>query len=71
MKKLITAEVRKAAIERVSRLQLGTLGRLNINGETSDIVVSPSSSGIYYYLVIGFISNNILDCLIGFEYYKK
>ena len=67
----ITLEMRKAASEKVFRMPLGTYSRLKINGEISDMVVSPSSSGVYFYNVQGTITENILDQQIGFIYYSK
>ena len=67
----ITLEMRKAASEKVFRMPLGTYSRLKINGEISDMVVSPSSSGVYFYNVPGTITENILDQQIGFIYYSK
>ena len=67
----ITSEMRKAASEKVFRMPLGTYSRLKINGEISDMVVSPSSSGVYFYNVPGTITENILDQQIGFIYYSK
>ena len=67
----ITLEMRKAASEKVFRMPLGTYSRLRINGEISDMVVSPSSSGVYFYNVPGTITENILDQQIGFIYYSK
>ena len=67
----ITLEMRKAASEKVFRMPLGTYSRLKINGEISDMVVSSSSSGVYFYNVPGTITENILDQQIGFIYYSK
>ena len=67
----ITLEMRKAASEKVFRMPLGTYSRLKINGEISDMVISPSSSGVYFYNVPGTITENILDQQIDFIYYSK
>ena len=69
--KAVTLEMRKAASEKVFRMPLGTYSRLKLNGEISDIVVSPSSSGVYFYNVPGIIMANILKQQIGFIYYGK
>ena len=69
--KAVTLEMRKAASEKVFRMPLGTYSRLKLNGEISDIVVSPSSSGVYFYNVPGTITENILDQQIDFIYYSK
>ena len=69
--KAVTLEMRKAASEKVFRMPLGTYSRLKLNGEISDIVVSPSSSGVYFYNVPGIIMANILKQQIGFIYYSK
>lgn len=69
--KTITLEMRKAASEKVFGMPLGTYSRLKLNGEISDIVISPSSSGVYFYNVPGVISTDILKQQIGFIYYKN
>ena len=67
----ITLEMRKAASEKVFRMPLGTYSRLKINGEISDMVVSPSSSGVYFYNVSGTIGRDISEKLIGFIYFSE
>lgn len=52
-------------------MQLGTYSRLKINGEISDIVIQPTSSGVYFYNVPGTIGRDILDKVIGFIYYSE
>ncbi len=69
--KAVTLEMRKAASEKVFRMPIGTYSRLKVNGEISDIVISPSSSGVYFYNVPGIIMANILKQQIGFIYYSK
>ena len=69
--KAITLEMRKAASEKVFRMPLGTYSRLKLNGEISDIVISPSSSGVYFYNVPGIIMDNVLKRQIGFIYYRN
>ena len=66
-----TVEIKKIAKEKAMRMQLGTYSRLKVNGEISDIVISPSSSGVYFYDVPGTIGSDILDKLIGFIYYGE
>ena len=67
----ITSEIKKIAKEKAMRMHLGTYSRLKVNGEISDIVISPSSSGVYFYNVPGTITENILDQQIDFIYYSK
>ena len=67
----ITTETRKTAKEKAMAMPLGTYSRLKVNGEISDIVISPSSSGVYFYNVPGTITDNILDQQIDFIYYSK
>ena len=67
----ITSEIKKIAKEKAMGIPLGTYSRLKINGEISDMVISPSSSGIYFYNVPGTIAENILNQQIDFIYYSK
>jgi hypothetical protein len=69
--KTITSEMRKAASEKVFGMLLGTFSRLKLNGEISDIVIQPSSSGVYFYNVPGTIGRDISEKLIGFIYYSE
>ena len=65
------AEIRKVAKEKAMRMPLGTYSRLKVNGEISDIVIQPSSSGVYFYNVPGTIGRDISIKLIGFIYYSE
>ena len=67
----ITSEIKKTAKEKAMRMPIGTYSRLKINGEISDMVVQPSSSGIYFYNVPATIGPDILEKLIGFIYYSE
>ena len=67
----ITPEIRKAAKEKVFGMPLGSFSRLMLNGEVSEIVISPSSSGVYFYNVPGTIGRDIVDRVIGFIYYSE
>lgn len=69
--KTITPEIKKAAKEKSRFMQLGAYSRLKINGEISDIVIQPTSSGVYFYNVPGTIGRDILDKVIGFIYYSE
>jgi hypothetical protein len=69
--KTITSEMRKAASEKVFRMPLGTCSRLILNGEVSDIVISASSSGVYFYNVPGIIGRDIVNRVIGFIRYSE
>ena len=66
MENLITNEVKKVANEKAFRMPMGTYSRLTINCEPSDIVISSSSSGVYFYNVPGTIGSDISKKLIGF-----
>lgn len=70
MKNLITNEVKRVAIEKSKFMDLGTYSRLKVNGEITDVVISPSSSGIYFYNTPCAITKDISKQLICFEYYK-
>jgi len=65
------SEIGKIAKEKAMRMQLGTYSRLKVNGEISDIVIQPSSSGVYFYNVPGTIGRDISIKLIGFIYYNE
>lgn len=69
--KAITSEIKKIAKEKAMRMPLGTYSRLKVNNEVSDIVISPSSSGVYFYNVPSTIGRNISEQLIGFIYYSE
>ena len=67
----ITSEIKKIAKEKAMGMPLGTYSRLRVKGEVSDIVISPSSSGVYFYNVQGTIGRDITDKLIGFIRYRE
>lgn len=67
----ITLEMRKAAREKVFGMPLGSFSRLKLNGEVSDIVISPSSSGVYFYNVPNTIGCDIIIRVIGFIRYSE
>ena len=67
----MTTEIKKTAKENAMRMPLGTFTRLKIEGKISDIVISPSSTGVYFYNVPGTITENILDQYIGFIYFTE
>lgn len=66
----ITSEIKKIAKEKAMRMPIGTYSRLKV-GEISDIVISPSSSGVYFYNVTGTIGRDISEKLIGFIYFSE
>ena len=68
---IINALAKKVAKEKSEKMPIGTYSRLKINGEISDIVISPSSSGVYFYNVPSTIGRDISEKLIGFIYYSK
>ena len=67
----ITSEIRKIAKEKAMIMPIGTYSRLKVNGEISDMVISPSSSGVYFYNGPGTITANILNQQIDFIHYSK
>ena len=67
----ITPEIKKAAKEKVFGMPLGSFSRLKLNGEVSEIVISPSSSGVYFYNVPNTIGRDIVDRVIGFIRYSE
>jgi hypothetical protein len=67
---LITSEVKKVALIKSDKMPLGTISRLKINNEISDICISPSSSGVWFYNVPGTILANISEQIIGFVLYN-
>ena len=69
--KTITEEIKKIAKEKARRMPLGTYSRLKIKGDISNIVIQPSSSGVYFYNVPGTIGHDISKKLIEFIYFSK
>ena len=67
----ITSEIKKIAKVKADNMPLGTYTRLKVDGIISDIVISPSSSGVYFYDVPNTIGRDILDKFIGFIYYSE
>ena len=67
----ITTEIKKIAKEKAGRMPLGTYSRLKINGKISDMVIQPTSSGVYFYNVPGTIGLDISEKLMGFIYFSK
>jgi hypothetical protein len=67
----INAEIKKVAQEKIQSMPLGTFSRLKINGQISDIVISPVSSGVYFYNVPGTIGKNISEQVISFVTYSQ
>ena len=64
--KTITPEIRKVAKEKAMEGPLWAYTRLKVNGEISDIVIQPSSTGVYFYNVPGTIGRDISGKLMGF-----
>ena len=71
MQNTITTEVQKVANKKAKAMPLGTYSRLKIDGVISDLVIQPSSSGIYFFYVPGTISKEISNQQIGFMYYGE
>jgi hypothetical protein len=67
---LITSEIKMIAKAKSSRITLGTYSRLKVNGQISDIVIQPSSSGIWFHNVPGTIGEKIKNQIIGFISYQ-
>jgi hypothetical protein len=70
MKNLITLEVKKATNEKVFKMPLGTYSRLRVNNEVSDIVVNPTSSGVWFHNEPGTIGRDISSKIICFISYS-
>ena len=67
----ITSEVKKAANEKVFRMPLGTYSRLKVNNEISNIVVNPTSSGVWFHNEPGTIGKDISSKIICFMSYNE
>lgn len=70
MKDLITNEVKKVANEKALTMPIGTYSRLKVNNEISDIVISATSSGVYFYNEPDTIGKDISSKIICFISYK-
>jgi len=70
MKKSITTEVKKATNDKAFRMQLGTYSRLKINNEISDIVINPTSSGVWFHHEPSTIGKDISKKIICFISYN-
>ena len=70
MEKLITNEVKKVAKEKAFKMQIGTYSRLKVNNEISDIVINPTSSGIWFHNEPGVIGKDISSKIVCFISYK-
>ena len=66
----ITKEIKRIASETAKQMPLGTFTRLKVNGIISDIVIQPSSSGVYFFNVKGTIGEDILEHFMCFKYYS-
>ena len=71
MSKLITSEVKKATNEKAFRMPLGTYSRLKVNNIISDIVINPTSSGVWFHNEPGTIGKDISSKIICFISYKN
>ena len=67
----ITNEIKRIASEKSKRMPLGTFTRLKVNNQISDIVIQPSSSGVYFFNVPGTIGDDILEHLVCYHYYNS
>jgi len=70
MKKLITAEVKKATNDKAFRIPLGTYSRLKVDNEISDIVINPTSSGVWFHNEPNTIGKDISKKIICFISYN-
>lgn len=66
----ITTEVKRVANQKANTMPLGTYSRLKINGEISDIVINPTSSGIWFHNEPGTIGKDISEKIIEFISYQ-
>ena len=67
----ITKEIKRISAEKARTMPLGTYSRLKVNNQISDIVIQPSSSGVYFFNVPGTIGDDILEHLMCFKYYSE
>lgn len=67
---LITDEVKKIAYQKAMSISIGLYSRLKINNIISDIVIQPSSSGVWFHNVPGIICADISTKIIGFISYS-
>jgi hypothetical protein len=70
MENLITNEVKKVANEKALRMPIGTYSRLKVNNEISDIVINPTSSGVWFHNEPGTIEKDISSKILCFISYK-
>ena len=66
---LITAKIKQIAYHKALNMPLGTYSRLKIDGEISDIIIEPSSSGIWFRHSPNIGKGDIIE-FIGFANYK-
>lgn len=67
---LITDEVKKVAKEKALKMPMGTYSRLQLGNKFSDIVISPTSYGIWFYNEPNAIGKDIsskIVCFISYE----
>lgn len=70
MENLITPEVKKIAKEKAFSMPIGTYSRLKVNNEISDIVINPTSSGIWFHNEPNTIGKDIANKIVCFISYK-
>lgn len=71
MKNLITSEVKKATINKAFRMPIGTYSRIKLGGAVSDIVINPTSSGVWFHNEPNTIGKDISSKIICFMSYKE
>ena len=67
----ITNEVKAAAAVKAFRMQIGTYSRLKVADKISDIVISPTSSGVWFFDEPRTIGQDIVSKIIGFVPYSN
>lgn len=66
----ITSEIKLIAKQKALNMPIGTYSRLKVNNEISDLVIQPSSSGVWFFNEPKTISKDITEKIIGFVYYS-
>lgn len=70
MGNLITNEVKQIAKEKAFSMPMGTYSRLKVNNEISDIVINPTSSGVWFHHEPNTIGKDISSKIVCFIAYK-
>jgi hypothetical protein len=66
----ITKEIKKIAYEKSIKMTIGHYSRLMVNNQISDIVINPTSSGVWFHNEPGTIGKDISSKIICFISYN-